>query len=59
MKIINQNGYTKEELRSWKTIVYRNLIESAQAVVQAITAFDLTFENSSNNVTIRYFMAYH
>lgn len=53
MKIINQNGYTKEELRSWKTIVYKNLIESAQTLVQAISTFDLKYENSLNNVIIR------
>ncbi|KAF1805127.1 guanine nucleotide binding protein, alpha subunit [Mucor lusitanicus] len=49
MKIINQNGYTKDELRSWRTIVYKNLIESAQTLVQAILAFDLKFDNSLNN----------
>ncbi|CEP13691.1 hypothetical protein [Parasitella parasitica] len=49
MKIINQNGYTKEELRSWRSIVYRNLIESAQALVQAISKLDLKFENNKNN----------
>ncbi|KAL9543482.1 G protein alpha subunit [Mucor atramentarius] len=49
MKIINQNGYTKDELRSWRTIVYQNLIQSAQALVQAILAFDLKFDNSQNN----------
>ncbi|KAG1079273.1 hypothetical protein G6F42_023851 [Rhizopus arrhizus] len=49
MKIINQNGYTKDELRSWRTIVYQNLIQSAQALVQAILAFDLKFDNGLNN----------
>ncbi|KAI7895671.1 G-protein alpha subunit [Mucor mucedo] len=49
MKIINQNGYSKDELRSWKVIVYRNLIESAQTLIQAMTDLGLTFDDSSNN----------
>lgn len=53
MKIINQNGYSKEELRSWRIIVYRNLIESVQAITQAISVLGLNFENQLNNV--RYF----
>lgn len=52
MKIINQNGYSKEELRSWRVIVYRNLIESAQTLVQAMTNLNVAFKNSSNNVII-------
>jgi guanine nucleotide-binding protein G(i) subunit alpha len=52
MKIINQNGYSKDELRSWRVIVYRNLIESAQTLIQAMTDLGLSFDNSSNNVTI-------
>lgn len=51
MKIINQNGYSKNELRSWKIIVYRNLIESAQTLLQAMTDLGLSFENSLNNVS--------
>ncbi|KAI8094697.1 heterotrimeric G protein alpha subunit A [Thamnidium elegans] len=49
MKIINQNGYSKEELRSWRVIVYRNLIESAQTLVQAMKNLEVSFENNSNN----------
>lgn len=52
MKIINQNGYSKDELRSWRTIVYKNLIESAQTLEQAIRTFDLKFDNSVNNVSM-------
>ncbi|KAI8087825.1 heterotrimeric G protein alpha subunit A [Gilbertella persicaria] len=49
MKIINQNGYSKEELRSWRTIVYKNLIESAQVLIQAMSDFDLSFVDTLNN----------
>ena len=36
MKIIHQNGYTREELSTYKLTVYRNLLESAQAIVFAM-----------------------
>lgn len=31
--------------------MYQNLIQSAQALVQAILAFDLKFDNGLNNVS--------
>ena len=34
MKIIHQNGYTHDELLVFRLVVYRNLIESAQAIVR-------------------------
>ncbi|KAI7855452.1 G-protein alpha subunit [Circinella umbellata] len=48
MKIINQNGYTKQELFTWRVIVYRNIVESAQALTQAIADFRLDFELHEN-----------
>ena len=52
MKIINQNGYTKQELFTWRVIVYRNIVESAQALTQAIADFRLDFELHENKVRI-------
>ena len=40
MKIIHQNGYTKEELLNWRVTVYRNVIQSAQAIVTALNQFE-------------------
>lgn len=39
MKILHQNGFTREELLNWRVTVYRNLIQSAQAVVNALNEF--------------------
>ena len=52
MKIINQNGYTKQELFTWRVIVYRNIVESAQALTKAIFNFRLGFKLDENNVRI-------
>jgi guanine nucleotide-binding protein G(i) subunit alpha len=36
MKIIHQNGYTDEELLSFRPTIFRNLIDSAQDIVLAM-----------------------
>ncbi len=36
MKIIHQNGYTREELLVYRNTVYKNLVESGQAIVLAM-----------------------
>ncbi|KAG2224602.1 hypothetical protein INT45_003742 [Circinella minor] len=48
MKIIHQSGYTRDELYTWRATVYRNIMESAQALVMAIDKYNYRFENSKN-----------
>lgn len=36
MKLIHQDGFTREELITYRFTVYRNLVESAQAIVLAM-----------------------
>ena len=36
MKIIHQNGYAESELRSFRSTIFRNLVDSAQDVVLAM-----------------------
>lgn len=50
MKIIHQSGYTRDELYTWRATVFRNVLESAQALVGAVDHFDYKFENPRNNV---------
>lgn len=40
MKILHQNGFSTDELMNWRVTVYRNLIHSAQAVVNALNEFE-------------------
>ncbi|KAG0194783.1 Guanine nucleotide-binding protein alpha-2 subunit [Apophysomyces sp. BC1034] len=49
MKIIHQNGYTNDELYGWRATVYKNVVDSARALVAAIRQFDYAFEDSVNN----------
>ncbi|RIB12028.1 guanine nucleotide binding protein, alpha subunit [Gigaspora rosea] len=50
MKIIHQNGYSKEELLPYRIVVYKNLVESAQIVVNAIRKFRLEPKKTINRV---------
>ncbi|CAO3587552.1 unnamed protein product [Absidia cylindrospora] len=48
MKIIHQSGYSKDELFTWRATVYKNVIESAQTLVAAISKFDYQYEDAKN-----------
>ncbi|KAI8391598.1 guanine nucleotide binding protein, alpha subunit [Radiomyces spectabilis] len=48
MKIIGQNGYNYKERISWRAIVYRNVIESAQTLLRALMSLGLTFIDPIN-----------
>lgn len=50
MKIIHQNGYSQDELRAWTGVVYKNLMESAQALVVGMRKFNMDFEDEKNEV---------
>jgi len=41
MKIIHQNGYTREELAAYRLTVHKNLTDSAKAIVAAMEQFEL------------------
>ncbi|KAG0298855.1 Guanine nucleotide-binding protein alpha-2 subunit, partial [Linnemannia gamsii] len=36
MKVIHQGGYSREELATYRLTIYKNLVESAQALVLAM-----------------------
>ena len=50
MKIIHQNGYSKNELATYTQTVYTNLLESAQAIVLAMRKFAVDPELPANRV---------
>lgn len=50
MKIIHQNGYSEEELLTWKLTIYKNIIESIQSIVSALQKFDYEFETLKDQV---------
>jgi hypothetical protein len=50
MKIIHQDGYSTDELLSWRLCVYKNLIESAKDLINAMTTVEVQFEVPHNQV---------
>jgi len=50
MKIIHQNGYTTEELLAFRPLIWKNLLESAHAVIGALEKFSLECKVQSNRV---------
>jgi hypothetical protein len=50
MKIIHQNGYTRDELLSFRPLIWKNLLESARDVILALTKFNLEPITPANKV---------
>lgn len=50
MKIIHQNGYNKEELLTYRTTIYRNLLESAKNILLAMRKIGVDCQNPANRV---------
>lgn len=50
MKIIHMSGYTNEEAIAYRRVVYRNVVESIQALIQAVRDFKMSFANPMNEV---------
>ena len=50
MKIIHQDGFTREELMSYRLTIYRNLLESAKNILLAMRKINVDCINPSNRV---------
>lgn len=48
MKIIHQNGYSKDELLNFRMIVHKNVIDSAQALLMAMRKLGVDPEEPNN-----------
>lgn len=51
MKIIHQNGFSRDELVAYRLTVYRNLLDSAHAVVLAMRKIGVDCETPENRVS--------
>ncbi|KAI7889932.1 small G-protein GPA3 [Mucor mucedo] len=59
MKIIHQNGYSPEELITWKFTIFKNILESIQSIISAVHKFDYQFETIKDQTLIDHLLAYH
>ncbi|KAI6117778.1 guanine nucleotide binding protein, alpha subunit [Pisolithus thermaeus] len=52
MKIIHQNGFTNEELMTYRPTIYRNTLDSAQAIVLAMRKINVDCVNPLNRENV-------
>jgi guanine nucleotide-binding protein G(i) subunit alpha len=50
MKIINQNGFTRDELLGYRQTIYKNLVDSAQAIILQMRKLQIDCEVPENRV---------
>ena len=50
MKIIHKNGYTRDKLMEFRLVVYKNLLESAQAIVNAMPKLGVDAQLATNGI---------
>ncbi|KAI5295754.1 Guanine nucleotide-binding protein alpha-2 subunit [Ascosphaera acerosa] len=58
MKIIHQNGYTEEELRSYRSTVYKNLLECAACLLKALRELDVELASQKARDGVDFLAAY-
>ena len=59
MKIIHQNGYTRDELALYRLTIYKNVIDCAKALIGAMRQFEIDPRNPQNYENCDYLMEYH
>ncbi|ORZ12394.1 guanine nucleotide-binding protein alpha-3 subunit [Absidia repens] len=45
MRIINNNGFTHDELMAWRTVVFRNMLDSAHVIIKAMQEFEYSYSS--------------
>ncbi|KAF8425004.1 heterotrimeric G protein alpha subunit [Boletus edulis BED1] len=58
MKVIHQNGFTDEELMTYRSTIYQNTLDSAQAIVLAMSKIDLECVDPNNRVNAKLIFDY-
>ncbi|TGZ73113.1 hypothetical protein CRM22_001714 [Opisthorchis felineus] len=49
MKIIHQNGYSKEECMKYRPVVFNNTVQSMMAILRGMEHLDISFANEERN----------
>jgi guanine nucleotide-binding protein G(i) subunit alpha len=58
MKIIHQNGYTRDELALYRLTIYKNVIDCAKALISAMRQFDIEPRDPQNHEYSDYLLNY-
>lgn len=59
MKIIHQNGYTRDELALYRLTIYKNVLDCAKALIQAMRQFNIEPNDPHNNDNADYLLDYN
>lgn len=59
MKIIHQNGYSRDELINFRSVIHKNLLDSAQAIILACRKLGVDPEDPTNRVNADAILEYH
>lgn len=58
MKILHDNGFTEDEIKHKKAIVYANTVRGMAAILSAVRQFGLTLDSIEHEVAVaKYFTA--
>ncbi len=58
MKIIHLKGYSEDELYSYRTTVFKNLLECAKAVINAMRQFEIEPQNEGGREYCDFLLEY-
>ena len=58
MKIIHQNGYTKDELALYRLTIYKNVLDCAKALIGAMRQFEIEPRDPRNIDNADYLLEY-
>jgi guanine nucleotide-binding protein subunit alpha len=50
MKLIYAQGFSKSEKLEWKPVVFNNVVQAFQVILEAMNEMDIHFENPENEV---------
>ncbi|KAL2107104.1 hypothetical protein VUR80DRAFT_5702 [Thermomyces stellatus] len=56
MKLIYAHGFSKSEKLEWKPVVFNNVVQSFQAIFEAMNDMDIGFENPENEKNMAHIM---
>lgn len=45
MKLIHEGGYSREERKSFKPVIFNNTIQSMRAILEAMTSLNIAFDD--------------
>lgn len=48
MRIINTEGFSKQERKAWRVTIFDNLVNSFQCILGEMEHLDVTFEDETN-----------